>query len=563
MARSTKAQEEKEFKEQVRADALKVAKNAIRKASISPDYTEDDPDMEDELDEDMSFNLGLDEEPMSATDRFSAVRGSENNSDDDADMDIFDRFNKSTDFPVNYSIQRNGELLAKKDAPYSWDELQNEFGKGMYKVIAKNCLNGRILKHESKSVAQPINHNDKLAEKAATERESVRDILTTVNTQFTESLNAVQAASARQTEIMMRQMESEKEERRRLEEKQREEIMELRKATKEQEGGTTTLLATLLPLLMKKDDGGDSTMKMMLEIQKMNAETQKETQKLIMEIQKENREEARRMQEATNNMINTLVIEMKPKESKPDFDALTIMKMMQDAESKGMEKMKDFMDLADERAERRIEEMKEDKPEKDDGGVIQNTLKMLLPVLVQQGMGGGMPRPTAPAPEDRLIAQHRPSSPAPSQAQPIKKNVITAKATPVKTPAKPVVTPVATPVHTVKAPQAVGTNTVVEKTPKEDTMSREEAKELVINVATPILGQAFTSYLADKSFDAKLTADQTIYALKTKGISPSMAIELVSAEDIIATCHSYGLASDETDKHLRDYYANIKASATT
>jgi len=561
---SSKAEEERNFKNEVRELATKTAKTVIRKASIAPDYTEDDElDDDEDLEDITGFNLEIDHEPLSASDRFSSLKSSENTQDHD-DVDVFDRFNKTEDFPVHFTIQRNGELLARKEAPYSWEELQAEFGKGLYKVIAKNTLNGRILKHESKSVAQVRENAAKIADKIASERDSVKDIITTVNNQFSESLNVIQNANQRQVDVLIEQMRQDKESQREKEERQRSETMEMKKIQAEAGNGTNTLLATLLPLLVKKDDGGsDKMLTLVMEMQKMNMDNQKETQRLIMEIQKENREEARRLQDVTNNMISKMVTELKPSEKKPDFDALTIMKMMQDAEAKGMDKMRDFMDLADERAERRFEEMISEKGDGEkDGGVIQSTLKLLLPALISQGMN--KPSPAA-SPEDRLVAQYRPAP----QQQLIPTNVVTAK----PQPKKPVVKaaqptgaglakPVSgtTQVHTVKPIVAAQS---VDQSPKEATMSVEKAKELVINVATPILGEAFKEYLASNTFDSRGTAIKTVNALKQQGISAKLAVQVISAEDIIATCHSYGLASDETDQHLRNYYANIQASATT
>ncbi len=560
--------ENKDFQDQVRNLATKAAKTVVRKASIAPDFTEDEPedDEEEELDEDTDVNLSLDQEPLAASDRFAQLnqntRTEAPNSDEG--LDVFDRFKNNVEYPVNFTIQRNGELLAKKDSPYSWEELQSEFGKGMYKVIAKNALTGRMLKHESKSIAQPKVNEAKLEEKRASERDSVKDIINTVNSQFSESMRAVQESNNTQVQILVDSIKEEKLERRRLEEKQREELMDLRKSQNKEEAGTTTLLATLLPLLVnKKDDGGDKFMTMMLEIQKMNNENNKELQKQIMEVQKENREEARRSQEATSAMISRLVTELKPVEKKPEFDAISIMKMMQDSEAKGMEKMKEFMDLADERADRRVEEMT-DKPDKEEGGVIQNTLKLLLPALISQGMN----RPSAPAaaPEQRLIEQHRSSPPATPQARPIKKNVVTARVVPQKpveaTAATPVIKPIGVPVHTVNTAHAPKPATVVENGPKQDTITVESAKELIIQVATPILGEAFKQYLNDQSFDSVGTANDTVIALKKHGISAQLAVQVISAEDIIAVCHGYGLASAETDQHLRAYYDNIKKSVT-
>lgn len=570
MARSKITQDQQDFKDQVREEAIKVAKTVVKKASLAPDYTEDDPDIEDELNELGDFDLEEEQElNVAKTNRFDAIRphSQSESSNDDEGLDIFDRYNNSTDFPISYSIQRNGELLAKKEAPYSWDELQKEFGRGMYKVVAKNLLNGRMVKHEAKSVAQPKVDEKKLADKIASERDSVKDIIDTVNNQFTESLNAVQQSNSRQVEIMIEQMRSEKEERRQLEQRQREELVEIRKGQNAAEGGTNNLLATILPLLLKKDDGGnDKNLQMMMEMQKMNMENQKETQRLIMEIQKENREEARRLQDATNAMIAKLVTEMKPKESKPEFDAVTIMKMMQDAESKGMDKMREFIDLADERAERRIEEIQAEKGngDKEDNGVIQSTLKLLLPALISQGMNKAT---SGPSPEQRLIENHRPSYQAPSQSPQVKKNVVTAKAT-VAQPTviaahKPVVKPLATPVHNVNTAQIKNPTPIVEKKPKTDTMSVETAKDLIITVATPILGEAFKEYLTSQTFNSLQTAKDTVIALQGHGISPQLAVQVISAEDIIQVCHGYGLASPETDQHLRAYYENIKKSATT
>ena len=54
-----------------------------------------------------------------------------------------------------YYIKKNSQFLTVKDYPYSWEQLQKEYGPGWYQVQCKARSNGRILKGQTEMVGDP------------------------------------------------------------------------------------------------------------------------------------------------------------------------------------------------------------------------------------------------------------------------------------------------------------------------------------------------------------------------------------------------------------------------
>jgi NCAIR mutase (PurE)-related protein len=62
---------------------------------------------------------------------------------------------------IQYDIDRNGQFVATKMHPYSWEQLQSEFGEGHYRVQAKSAHTKAYRKQESRFVAAaPVSAKD-------------------------------------------------------------------------------------------------------------------------------------------------------------------------------------------------------------------------------------------------------------------------------------------------------------------------------------------------------------------------------------------------------------------
>jgi len=62
---------------------------------------------------------------------------------------------------IEYDIEQNGSFKATKPHPYSWDQVQREFGAGQYRIQAKSALTRQYRKQETRYVAAPPKDENK------------------------------------------------------------------------------------------------------------------------------------------------------------------------------------------------------------------------------------------------------------------------------------------------------------------------------------------------------------------------------------------------------------------
>ena len=55
-------------------------------------------------------------------------------------------------YPIFYHIRRNGQWLSRKSHPYGWDELQKEYGGGVYQIECKDESFKRIRRKTTQSI---------------------------------------------------------------------------------------------------------------------------------------------------------------------------------------------------------------------------------------------------------------------------------------------------------------------------------------------------------------------------------------------------------------------------
>lgn len=146
LAKTTESSKSKKKEKNIHAIADLAAKKAVEEFESSKD--EDDTD-NDEIDTDIDA-FGDDGSPL---------HESLSNFDGDAQDVFIEAFAKAQarNETAKYSLYRNGEMIATKYHPYSWETLQKEYGAGHYKVVARDSR-GKYLTAQSQLVGSP--HND-------------------------------------------------------------------------------------------------------------------------------------------------------------------------------------------------------------------------------------------------------------------------------------------------------------------------------------------------------------------------------------------------------------------
>jgi hypothetical protein len=119
-----------------------IADFAAQKAVEEFEHSMDAGDIEDDTD---------DIEDESAPDDIS--EGSYDGDAQDVFLDAFNKAQKRNE-TAKYSIYRNGEMIAVKYHPYSWEKVQSEYGAGHYKVLARNSR-GHYLSAQSQLIGVP------------------------------------------------------------------------------------------------------------------------------------------------------------------------------------------------------------------------------------------------------------------------------------------------------------------------------------------------------------------------------------------------------------------------
>jgi hypothetical protein len=245
---------------------------------------------------------------------------------------------------VAYTVRKGGKMFTHLDHPFSWKEMQKHYGAGTYKVTLRLPeLNNRYIKTQSQTLADP-----------PPEIES--------KTHGTEVRTTAPNSSVPNfTDVMERMERQRREEREQAKQdaKEREElIFKLTEiATKKDENKSnvtetvTALLGALAPVLaplLTRTDSSSSTQTLMLEMQKMNMENQKQQMQTTMELLKAQQEQTRQMFEGLRETISSIADEKEDTGS--GLDPMTYLKEIREAEDRGFEKFKLLNDLADEKA---------------------------------------------------------------------------------------------------------------------------------------------------------------------------------------------------------------------
>ena len=279
----------------------------------------------------------------------------------EASTDVFEEgFKKAVsvkDSP-RYHIKKNSQFLTVKDYPYSWERLQAEYGPGYYQVTCKARSTGRILKMQTEMVGDP---NEGKAQTDEVESKTPTDSNLAV-------LGWLQQASERADQR----------------------AQELAK-------GQESSLATVMQAVMTAQQESSKIMMQMM------MEQSKQTQNLLLTMMQAN-------QAPKNDPIVTLLTTLlTQKKDDGGFTTATVMKMIQDAETRAETRATKNYEMI----EKKANDLAEIKAEAMAGGegegeesLSKTLLKTFIPVLPQIMAGANQAQGQIPG---QFQAQNNPA----------------------------------------------------------------------------------------------------------------------------------------------------------
>lgn len=269
-----------------------------------------------------------------------------------------------------FHIKKNSQFLTVKDYPYSWEQLQKEYGPGYYQVICKARSNGWILKSQTEMVGDPNEGRAPVAEEEAT-------------TQTQDSNLAVLGF---------------------LQSSQERADQRAREMAAKSENGIASMMQTFM---MAQQESNKTMMTLMME-------QSKTTQTLMMSMLQANQTKG---PDPIMTLLTTLLTR-EPKETGPK--ATELVKMLEDAKRDAKKEAKEDARELREQARKLAEDMTPETSDQEES-LSRTLLKTFVPILPQIMQGAQNPQFQAqqnPALQQGFAEQPdhgtRPAIPAPA-----------------------------------------------------------------------------------------------------------------------------------------------------
>lgn len=448
--------------------------------------------------------------------------GRDTDTENFAEEDVFEEgFNRARvkNTAPKFHIKKNSQFLTVKGYPYSWEKLQADYGPGYYHVVAKAMNTGVILKQQTEMVGDP-NEGKPVIE------ESNHDANGKPDTQL-----AILA--------MMNQIQ---------------ERAELRAANESK--GVESSLATVMQTVMTAQ--AESTKLMMT----MMNESNKQTQTLLLAMMDKNSKPPG--PDPMLTLVTTLLTQ-KP-DNRDGFTMASVMKMVQDAETRAETRATKNYELIDKKAND-LADMKAEAMGSGEGdgeeSLTKSIIKGFLPILPQiiaaQGQGQ-----QATTEQQRLFMeqQHRANNPALNEGfvEPALRKGVGSNGQ-AQRPPQPVQRPVQAGPRTVQAaPTQGGTANpaqVVQKVPEvvvpaSEIITDGRLKDQVMQMCIPDIGQALMNGLP-----ASTIVEPLLLKLEKEGISRQTIANTFSLEDFYAVATNHNLP-EEVKPWLKDFHESIQ-----
>lgn len=416
-----------------------------------------------------------------------------------------------------FHIKKNSQFLTVKDYPYSWEQLQKEYGPGYYQVQCKARSNGRILKSQTEMVGDPNDGREVESEETDTQTATQDNNLAVLG--WLQQSQERAEARARET-------------------------------ARSQESALATVMQTVMTA---QQESTKTMMQIMMESSKQN-------QALILAMMQNN--QAPKGPDPVVTLLTTLLTKEKPKEG---MGWAEVMKLMKDAERDAENRTKNMYDMI----EKKSEALAEIKAEAMSGGegegeesLTKTLIKGFVPVLSQmvaQGPQGVQQRiqeqrqiegATAALDEGFLERQalrpgiSGPNVPRPQPRQAPNRNVSTQV-----TVAQPA---------PVTGPQVVDAKPEDAPSPQESRLDSRQ-KEMIFNFCAPDIGQAMMT-----GTPASKAAAEVIVKLEKEGISRQTVANGFELEDFFGFAEKYIPAEQMAPAKvwLKEFYEAIKKVAT-
>lgn len=259
----------------------------------------------------------------------------------DSGFDIFDFIDATVknQFPVRYSIKKDGAIIGTQMHPFSWEKVGKKYGKGNYQVQAKNDVTKRILKTQSERL-----DGAHLTEDGEASSSSKKE---NTSNNFME---------------MMAMLKGDQEEARREERERSKEMLQI--MTQNQDKTMQLMIAALGN--NSKDDSG-TTLQMMTML----------GDKFSQSIE--------RVQDNTNRLMEKVFDRLDRVEEKFNGEGQLrpndLIKMLKDSETSGFKMYERLMGIADMRAEEKAILMGSSGSE--DKSTTDRLIETLAPVVIQ------------------------------------------------------------------------------------------------------------------------------------------------------------------------------------
>lgn len=423
-------------------------------------------------------------------------------------FDVFDySYKKCIEFGdlPKYMISRNGELLATKFYPYSWEKLQEEYGGGHYRVQSKRVSNNQIIKTQTLLVSEDPNRASNI--KAKDEQKTADHV---------SQVLAIQA-----------QQRAEDEARRREEDERR------RKEESERRGEFTQLTQGFMQIAASlAQPKPDNTLPMLIQIMNQNRQEQLEMMKLQAEDRRREEERQDRQRAEERARWEKLIEKMTEKK---------------ESEFSSLEKAFKTFGMLKEYVKEEAEELSEHDGDEEGKSTTDKMLDMVLPLLL-----GGMAKAQS-APQ---VAQQIPQQ-VQSVQQPQAKNMW-GDSVPAQQPIKKAA-PQAAPVRQVGA---VPTKTVITQKPQEKPsvqapLTQTVATPAVIDekIAEVVMPCLIASMQAQTGPD--IAAKDVLSALEKASISKETALKHFSFEKVKSLVLEFNLPQSTID-WIEAVYKNIE-----
>jgi hypothetical protein len=482
-------------------------------------------------------------------------------------VDIFDDIGvkraKNGDL-LKYEIYKNHQMLTTKTHPYSWEELQRDFGGGYYKVKAKSLTTGKYVKSQSKQVADSPNVGEK-------------NEVNNFNNKFFDMFNQMNKSM-----LDAQQKQEEKLERERREAERK--FMEQQKRMQEEaQSNQNTMLAMITAMMTKPQDSG--TKELLLAMQQQSQQnmqmmmammqgmggkkdTSMDMMQLMMQMNQSNALMIEKMNEANARAFEKMSEKFEKLKSNDDLSGLNLINLVQEAQAKGFEQMKMIQEIA----EKKAEELAGDDDDKEDESITKTLIKSLAPTLASiasanmQQKGGEQPAPSfQQTARPQVRHQQRPiNHQAAREGVNGNQGQRKAQAQRQATQGRGQASGQGTQRNTIGLPLPASTtqqNTpVVEKAEKSVTIVDNQLKDRALDILIPVV----VEYMS-LGKDVNEAATGSLSILMNNNLNPFEVVPMFTGNELIGIANKYGLHESEfngLNNWLKGYYDTLLLVST-